>query len=929
MTTILNKLRKSDYFKLSFFIILTSVLLYFGYIFGDMTLAYTDYGYDTFNTYVPMMEFFAESIKSGSLSQYTFQYGYGSSIFSLIQWVTDPFNMLSILWGIIFGSGKIAGFIVYMQILKHLCSGILAFFFLKQLGYSSASAQMASYIYAFSGYIIAAGQHFSFGVLPVYSILILISIELLLKKVTFKSFLLLSAVTALICIQDVYWAYQVLLGAAFYTLFRLIYCNGRRIKKVFSSGMTVFSGVISGIFLSSFLFLPRAEYIMSSSRLNNVSVLDKLKAAFSPAAPQIILSCFARLFSLNMEGSVNDWYGGEFHWQMFSCFFSVMLIPQLFQFIWGTFRVKRSLKERIARILPIIVFVFSILCNFVPQMFNGMEYPSGRYAFIWQVPFAIMVADTLDMISRRQFNRVINYISLLCSVIFMIFVAFRTYGASDRVTTFFTSAFAMCCITFGCLLLDLKYLAGNIDSETTSANKIKKVLSVMFCGVIVFNLYGENFTVLYAGRNSVSKETEEGTMVADAMSEYINSIEQDNFFRTETMVFEGRMPFYNYHLIFPLRGASYYNSVIGPELIEMEDKLLYRNAPFYHNYKEVFSPYTNPVDEDVFGVKYLISNDLCLDDSWEQIMGVDSTYLYKNKNINSAGLLYDSYITQENANKLSKDERMYKMGEYVILDIFDSSKTEYLNEFNAENEMNDFIGDVFDLNNIGLYKADNVSTVIEQDNSVTVTVDTTPESSVIIPLNKKDDIHSDSSSLFKVTISKSSPVGYFCWSNPETDWTMVDSHISDENDTTIEYTFYLPEAANNIGISLGYEGKTIFNISRQNSYEYRYTSEGVELFNPDRGSLIYGNIKSQNNSILFLPVPFDKYWTAELDGNEADIIKANYGFMAIIIPDGEHMIKLVYNNKAFKIGCIISICTASILLAAVIGYFIRKRSKKI
>lgn len=67
--------------------------------------------------------------------------------------------------------------------------------------------------------------------------------------------------------------------------------------------------------------------------------------------------------------------------------------------------------------------------------------------------------------------------------------------------------------------------------------------------------------------------------------------------------------------------------------------------------------------------------------------------------------------------------------------------------------------------------------------------------------------------------------------------------------------------------------------------------------------------RSDSDGILVISNRFDKNWHAKIDSNEEKILKANYLFMAVRVPAGEHLIELSYNNKRFSMGCWISLST--------------------
>ncbi|MBQ5339439.1 MAG: YfhO family protein [Oscillospiraceae bacterium] len=76
--------------------------------------------------------------------------------------------------------------------------------------------------------------------------------------------------------------------------------------------------------------------------------------------------------------------------------------------------------------------------------------------------------------------------------------------------------------------------------------------------------------------------------------------------------------------------------------------------------------------------------------------------------------------------------------------------------------------------------------------------------------------------------------------------------------------------------------------------------------------------------LLYLPVPYDKGWHAEIDGQSAEITEAMPGMLGLKLSAGTHTIRLYYRPQGFAAGCIISII--SILLCPVLLY--RRSAKK-
>ena len=79
---------------------------------------------------------------------------------------------------------------------------------------------------------------------------------------------------------------------------------------------------------------------------------------------------------------------------------------------------------------------------------------------------------------------------------------------------------------------------------------------------------------------------------------------------------------------------------------------------------------------------------------------------------------------------------------------------------------------------------------------------------------------------------------------------------------------------------------------------------------------------------LYLADTFYPGWTALVDGQPVDIIKANHAFRLIFLPPGEHQIEFTYKPLAFRIGLIISVSALSFWLFTALLIKIKRRSIK-
>lgn len=73
-------------------------------------------------------------------------------------------------------------------------------------------------------------------------------------------------------------------------------------------------------------------------------------------------------------------------------------------------------------------------------------------------------------------------------------------------------------------------------------------------------------------------------------------------------------------------------------------------------------------------------------------------------------------------------------------------------------------------------------------------------------------------------------------------------------------------------------------------------------------------VRLNRPGFLVLSERYHPFWTAYLDGQKAELYKANYLFGAVALPAGEHTVDLVYKNHFFWTGAAISLVTIVSLL---------------
>lgn len=95
------------------------------------------------------------------------------------------------------------------------------------------------------------------------------------------------------------------------------------------------------------------------------------------------------------------------------------------------------------------------------------------------------------------------------------------------------------------------------------------------------------------------------------------------------------------------------------------------------------------------------------------------------------------------------------------------------------------------------------------------------------------------------------------------------------------------------------------------------------------GNQFNAKIKSDKDNLVFFSVPYMEGWSAKVNGEDAEVVKVNYGFMAVKVDEGDNDIVFSYENPNYITGGIIS-CVGLGLFAVymIVNYMIYKRKDR-
>lgn len=92
--------------------------------------------------------------------------------------------------------------------------------------------------------------------------------------------------------------------------------------------------------------------------------------------------------------------------------------------------------------------------------------------------------------------------------------------------------------------------------------------------------------------------------------------------------------------------------------------------------------------------------------------------------------------------------------------------------------------------------------------------------------------------------------------------------------------------------------------------------------------LEYNSESATDGIVVFSEIYYDKGWKAYIDGNETNILHADYILRALEVPAGKHTIKFEFRPQSYAIGNIISATASAIVVILLIGAIVFVVKKK-
>jgi len=835
-----------------------------------------------------------------SMPLWDFSFGFGADVISTLSFyvIMEPFSLLAV-----FVPQKNTELLYnFLVILRIYSAGIAFSAFCKKMNIDRFPALCASIIYMFCGFSLFASVRHPYFITPMFFLpLILIGVEKVLKKEKPYVFIL-SAAGA--CISNYYFFYMIIILTAIYILIRCLSMNTEKKMKHLTLNVIKFFiyGVIS-FMIAAPIFIPSLLAMLGTSRANT-----KTEVSFF----------YNPIYYLRLIASVTG-YESPGSWTFLS-FTPIAFVSAIFLFF------KRKMYQPIK--IGLIVLTCIVLFPLGGYIMNGFSYVNNRWMFGYGFLAAFVTARMLPYLLVPKLKQ-------LCYLIISValYSAFILMVESVRTEAVIASIHLLGIL---CTIISIFYIINTEKVRTNLSSYhvklIQKVIIVAFCivGVAINAMY------LYSPRESakyVTRFQDKGTShsyAADISAAAAAKIKDNSFFRYESS--DGGSQ--NSAILNHVNGVSYYFSISNRNISQFLDELALNNTTSF-NYKNL--------DNRTFvglitGVKYFVNsgnNNILPCGFDEKVMSYQSSNerkytVYQTDNHLPFGYTYTHTFNRTDYEKLLPTQKQQVLLQAAVLDDSDKASSKNMNdilftekemkyELKYTNGINMGNGKIvvsktsakIILSFEGMKNAETYLTISNLRFEPTGPREAySDEEYQNLNLREKYRLFKDDFLYEKpnqAIITAKDPSGVL---KRQVCKTPKDAWYSQKYNFMFNMG-YSKTPKNEITISFEKAGVYTFEDIHIVCQPMDKLSSQAEGLNRDvlqnvkfTDNKVTGQISLDTSKILSLSIPYDKGWTAYVNGEKTDLIRVNTIFSGLILDPGTYSIELCYFTPGLKMGLI-------------------------
>ncbi len=898
--------KKHPYLLLFLLIGITGAAAYYPYIFGSSLFMFRDIGSDTAEQYIMQYSTIVQHIRHGNLSLWDFTNGFGTSMYQLN--LLNPSLWLLYLVGIIAGPQMMAHFLIYLHLFLLILAGWMAWKFLSCFSFSFEAKLIAAYLYAFNGFLAVWGQHYQFSVMLAYLPLLLSLLERSLQKKRFSPAVVICTAFMLLCTY--YLSYMVLLVCAMYVPLRLFQTRRDGLLGFISALLRQGLALLLGVFMGILNLLPSYALVFSvSARMDDpTSLLTRFISGMCFWDASYYRTLLSRFLSSTLEGvgaADAPYTGFANFYEAPNLFFSGLLVILLVQFVLSVFFKKGvGLRTRLVQLFTLAAAAFAFVIMFGSVIFNGFALPFCRHTFLLMPLFALLTAYMMDTVLRDHW---FSWIAALITVLPCEYLLLKRALEGDNFT-FRLNAW----ILAGTLLLTALFL---LLLSREKLQRRQPLFYVLLCLTLGLNVAADTYTT--TGRRGVSAKDEvyaEAMYGSDwqALQSYLQENDGD-FYRLEKDYEAGSHCMDSAGQYY--RGISTYNSTSNRYILEFLDKAV-PELYYFNTAHWTFRQITDQTDlAGLFGIKYVVSQRATPPaPCYEPVQNFGSLYLYRNTEWKSFGSFYTETLAAhdfENNTELLDTGALLR--DYLLLDD-EAPGVEVSSTASAMDS----------------YR-------LIENNSLSVSPELVPDADgnyawqrpdTYLPFNREITEEDGTIILrFKACVNGSYDLQI---RTTEELYNYKTVTVTDGEPSTV--TMQLPAGTKGLFIH-NWNPELITSLSDFRFYSAPETGNlspeaEIKVTDTYNDSHLICDASLPEDGYLFFPIPYENGWSITANGEEQEILRADYGFCAVRLPAGTYTVQLDYQQPLLNTALLITAVSWGFFLLLVLFHLMLRRRKK-
>lgn len=768
-----------------------------------------------------------------------------------------------------------------------LSFSVMAFHKKKQ----STAVMIGAICYVFSANMFIVFKQSSFGYIFVIFPLIILGLWLLREGR--KPYLLIFSVASVIA-YSYYFAYMAAIILVVYYMIEVIFSlaskNGKNLKDELFIFLKVAGAALVGAMIGFFMILPSIIAISKIKRLDINYYIPLFRDKYY----------YCRFF-YGMVSSYDGWTDDVLG-------FPILAIICVFG-LFALTGVKEMLKEKIL----FIISTAAVILPFAGHVLNGFSYSTNRWAWAYTLLIAFIVVMTIEKILEVSKWRLLIVIALLIAYKCVLLFAFDYKAPKCDISLY-----------FGIVILIIFLITPKPSTE----NFLRECAAIMVLTLSLAPFYYWTSQ----GTNSITSLVNDNesfyTLIQSGGKEVLELVPQEDIYRYDTL--SSRLK--NSSMLTQRSGYDEYNSIYNNDIDHLMADLGITSS--------VSSSIINGVDtrsdlEALFGTRFIIR-----DNNETETSPMPYGYsVHATDYASTSGNIYDLYTTPYDTSLVLYRKDVMNETDYDALSCYDKQQA-LMSAIILPDETTTF----------DYTEETSIPYTINAGENVTINgnqITTSDNCYIDLILDKQYDgvgewylslknIKNNDKDTRSFTVSASAGANedteahtYYFWRqvSPSTDR----HHMYGGKDSWLLKSKFEHEVVDKIRITFNNAGNyTVEDISVFFEDKEKIESNVLGLNHPDTGLYQDGNtlrtsVTLEEDGYALIMVPYSDGWTATVDGQDAEIIRADRAFMAFKLSKGQHDIKLKYHTPYLTVG-LAGAAMITISLAAV--EIIRNRMNK-